>query len=114
MAWNQPGGNNRDPWGGGNKQDGPPDLDEVLKNLKNKFGGLFGGSGRGGARESDGGSSGNSQLSGKAIAVLAAIAFVVWIATGFYIVQQQERAVVTRFGAFSEVMDPGPGCAEIK
>lgn len=108
MAWNQPGGNNRDPWGGGNKQDGPPDLDEVLKNLKKKFGGLFGGSG-GGARESgDGsGSAGNSQLSGKAIAVLAAIAFVVWIATGFYIVQQQERAVVTRFGAFSVVTEPG-------
>ena len=45
MAWNEPGGNNRDPWGGG-KQDGPPDLDEVLRNLKEKFGGLFGGAGR--------------------------------------------------------------------
>lgn len=107
MAWNEPGGNNRDPWGGGNKQDGPPDLDEVLKNLKEKFGGLFGGSGRGGVKESSGGSGGNSQLSGKALAVLAVIAIAVWIATGFYIVQQQERAVVTRFGAFSEVTDPG-------
>ena len=107
MAWNEPGGNNRDPWGGGNKQDGPPDLDEVLKNLKQKFGGLFGGSGRGGGKESSGDSGGGSELSGKALAVLAVIAIAVWIATGFYIVQQQERAVVMRFGAFSEVTDPG-------
>ncbi len=107
MAWNEPGGNNRDPWGGGNKQDGPPDLDEVLKNLKQKFGGLFGGSGRGGGKESSGDSGGGSELSGKVLAVLAVIAVAVWIATGFYIVQQQERAVVTRFGAFSEVTDPG-------
>jgi len=107
MAWNEPGGNNRDPWGGGNKQDGPPDLDEVLKNLKEKFGGLFGGSGRGGGKESGGDSGGSSELSGKALAVLAVIAVAVWIATGFYIVQQQERSVVTRFGAFSAVMAPG-------
>ncbi len=107
MAWNEPGGNNRDPWGGGNKQDGPPDLDEVLKNLKQKFGGLFGGIGRGGGKESSGDSGGGSELSGKAVAVLAVIAVAVWIATGFYIVQQQERAVVMRFGAFSEVTDPG-------
>lgn len=106
MAWNEPGGNNRDPWGGGNKQDGPPDLDEVLKNLKDKFGGLFGGSGRGG-KESSSGSGGGGELSGKALAVIAVIAVAVWIATGFYIVQQQERAVVTRFGAFSEVTEPG-------
>jgi membrane protease subunit HflK len=107
MAWNEPGGNNRDPWGGGNKQDGPPDLDEVLKNLKEKFGGLFGGSGRGGNKESSGGSGGNREISGKAVAVIAVIVFAVWIATGFYIVQQQERAVVTRFGAFTEVTEPG-------
>lgn len=47
MAWNEPGGNKpRDPWGGGGDQ-GPPDLDEVLKNLRGKFSGLFGGKGGG-------------------------------------------------------------------
>ncbi|MEN8213799.1 MAG: FtsH protease activity modulator HflK [Pseudomonadota bacterium] len=107
MAWNEPGGNNRDPWGGGNKQDGPPDLDEVLKNLKEKFGGLFGGSGRGAGGDSGGRRSGNTELSGKVLAVIAVIAVVLWMATGFYIVQQQERAVVTRFGAFSVVTEPG-------
>ena len=39
MAWNQPGSNNRDPWGQGNGQNGPPDLDEVIRDLQKKFGG---------------------------------------------------------------------------
>ena len=48
MAWNESGGGNpggkRNPWGGGNKPDqGPPDLDEVFRNLRRRFGGLFGG-----------------------------------------------------------------------
>ncbi len=36
MAWNEPGGNNQDPWGGNRNNDGPPDLDEALKNLAAK------------------------------------------------------------------------------
>ena len=47
MPWNQPGSNNRDPWGQGNGQNGPPDLDEVIRDLQKKFGGLFGGGGSG-------------------------------------------------------------------
>ena len=57
MAWNEPGGGNnkpKDPWGGGDQ--GPPDLDEALKKLQDKLGGMFGG---GGARKS-GGSGGSS------------------------------------------------------
>ena len=49
MAWNEPGNDNRDPWNnkGG---DGPPDLDEVVRKLQDKVGGLFGGGrGNGGA-----------------------------------------------------------------
>ncbi len=44
MAWNEPtGGSNKpkDPWGGNNSNQGPPDLDEVLKNLQAKLQGLF-------------------------------------------------------------------------
>ena len=49
MAWNQPGGNGgRDPWGNRGDQQGPPDLDEVLKKLRTRLGRLFGGRGRGG------------------------------------------------------------------
>ena len=45
MPWNEPG-KDKDPWGQRNN-DGPPDLDELFKNLKDKFGGLLGGGGNG-------------------------------------------------------------------
>ena len=50
MAWNEPGGGDKDPWGNrGN--DGPPDLDEAIKKLQNQLAGIFGGGGSGGARK---------------------------------------------------------------
>ncbi len=52
MAWNEPGDKGRDPWGGGNKNDGPPDLDDALKQLNDRLRGLFGGgSGKAGKGE---------------------------------------------------------------
>ena len=49
MAWNEPGGSGKkDPWGGGNGDQGPPDLDEVVKKMQDKFGAIFGG-GKGGS-----------------------------------------------------------------
>ena len=47
MAWNEPGGGNKDPWGnnnrggGNNNNQGPPDLDEALKQLMDKLNGMF-------------------------------------------------------------------------
>ncbi|MGB2972940.1 MAG: protease modulator HflK N-terminal domain-containing protein, partial [Candidatus Competibacter sp.] len=41
MAWNEPGGGNRDPWSGGGRDQGPPDLDEVIRKLSDKFGALL-------------------------------------------------------------------------
>ena len=43
MAWNEPGGGNKDPWSGKGGDQGPPELDEVVKKLQEKLGGLFGG-----------------------------------------------------------------------
>ena len=43
MAWNEPGGGKRDPWNGKGGDQGPPDLDEVVKKLQDRMGGLFGG-----------------------------------------------------------------------
>ncbi len=53
MAWNEPGnnGNQRDPWGGGGDQ-GPPDLDELMRSINNKHNGLFGSSGGNGGSSS--------------------------------------------------------------
>ncbi len=108
MAWNQPGGGDRDPWGGGNRNDGPPDLDEVVKNLQKKLGGLFGKSrNNGGGGESSGGGF-PSGIGGKGIAALVVLAAAVWGASGFYIIQPAERGIVMRFGAFEAVTQPGP------
>ncbi len=97
MAWNEPGGGSRDPWGGGRGDQGPPDLDEVFRRLSRRLGGLFGGR-RGGVRV--GGSGGGSLL------VLAALA--VWLLSGIYIVGPAERGVVLRFGKYVETTLPGP------
>ena len=97
MAWNEPGGNgDKDPWGGnrGNRgNQGPPDLDEVFKNLQKKFGSLFGGKG---GRSSGGGS--GIAGGGFGISIVIAILLAFWMATGFYKVEEAERAVVLRFG----------------
>ena len=101
MAWNEPGGGNnkpKDPWSGGNQ--GPPDLDEALKKLQKKLGGLFGGGGSSGG----GGSAG---ISGAMLGVLAVGALLIWALMGFYQVDQQERGVVLRFGKYLETVQPG-------
>ena len=105
MSWNEPGGGNnkgpKDPWGGG--EQGPPDLDEALKKLQEKLGGLFGG----GGGSSSGGSGGGSVISGARLGVVAVVALVVWALMGFYQIDQQERAVVLRFGQYLETVQPG-------
>jgi membrane protease subunit HflK len=101
MAWNEPGGGNnkpKDPWGGGDQ--GPPDLDEALKKLQQRMGGVFGG-GRGGRGGSGGG------FSAGFIGLVAVGALVVWALLGFYQVDEQERAVVLRFGQYHSTATPG-------
>jgi len=117
MAWNEPGnkGNNDDPWGGGrgsgggrgNGDQGPPDLDEVIKNITNKINGLFGKKSGGG---SGGGSSGpqSGAVSGGLTAGLLVVIVIIWAAMGFYTIDESERGVVFRFGKLQEqVVTPG-------
>ena len=107
MAWNEPGGSNdNDPWGGRRKsQGGPPDLDEVVRKLQQKLGGLFGRGGRSGSGGGDAGSRGN--LPG--IIGLIAVIILVWIALdSVYIIQPAERGVVLRFGKYVDTLQPGP------
>ena len=107
MAWNEPGNNGRDPWGGGNRNNqGPPDLDEVVKKLQQGLGGLFGKSGGSGGG-SDSGDGPGFEFSGKIAGVLAVIALVAYGALGLYKVDEQERAVVLRFGQLLETKTPG-------
>jgi membrane protease subunit HflK len=104
MSWNEPGGGNkgpRDPWGGGNQ--GPPDLDEAFKKLQQQFASLFGG-GRGG---SSGKGPVRGGLSGGLISVVFGGALLVWGLMGFYQLDEQERAVVLRFGEYHATLTPG-------
>ncbi|WP_158965946.1 FtsH protease activity modulator HflK [Paraglaciecola sp. L3A3] len=99
MAWNEPGGNNNDPWKNkGGKNQGPPDLDEVFKNLMNKFGKFGGG---------DGNSSGGKGLGGIGAIVIIGILVAAWAVSGFYTIREAERGVVLRFGEFSHFVEPG-------
>ena len=100
MAWNEPGGGDKDPWGGRGDQ-GPPDLDEAFKKLQAQLAGIFGGGGGGG---SGSGSGFNMNMAGIALAVLA----IAYIGFGVYQVDQQERGVVFRFGKVQDdVVMPG-------
>jgi len=103
MAWNEPGGN-KDPWGNKKNQDGPPDLDEIVKNMQDKFKVILGGRKSGGA----GGSGGNSAGSAMFLPVILGIIFIVWLFSGIYIIAPAERGVVLTFGKYSTTTGPGP------
>ncbi|WP_273426502.1 FtsH protease activity modulator HflK [Marinobacter sp.] len=111
MAWNEPGGNrnDNDPWGtGGRRGDdqGPPDLDEALKKGLDKLNRMLGGKGKksGGSGGSTGGSAGGFG----AIIALASILVVGYVVfQSFYTVDEQERAVVLRFGEYNRTENPG-------
>ena len=83
MAWNEPGGG-KDPWGG-NRNDGPPDIDEALKKLAEKF--SFLGGGKGGSSKG-------------LLPVVIAVVAILWGLMGFYQVDEKEQAVVLRLGKY--------------
>ena len=100
MAWNEPGGSgSKDPWGDRKNEQGPPDLDEIIKKLQNKFSGLFGGGGAGRKRSTAG---------GFGLSFIAAVVLVIWALSGIYIVDEGRQGVVLQFGAFRDITNPGP------
>ena len=109
MAWNQPNGNgDRDPWGNRGRQQGPPDLDEILRKLQSRWGRVFGRRPLGGGR-SGGGGSGRGFGRGGAVGagVVAVVLVAAWWLAGVWIIQEPEKGVVLRFGAYHRTMDPG-------
>ncbi|BBH44041.1 FtsH protease activity modulator HflK [Pseudomonas sp. KU43P] len=112
MAWNEPGGNsnNQDPWGGrrgggggGGDKKGPPDLDEAFRKLQDSLNGMFGSGKKRGGGDRNVGKGGGYGLLGIGLAVLAAI----WLYSAVYVVDEQEQAVVLRFGKYYETVGPG-------
>ena len=101
MAWNEPGGSgDKDPWGGRGKDQGPPDLDEVVRNLQKKFGSIFGG-----GKSGTGGGGGKSGSLG--MGLIGIILVAVWGVSGFYTVEEGTRGVVLQFGQFNKTTMPG-------
>ena len=98
MAWNEPGGGNRDPWGGKGSGEGPPDLDEMARKLRDRMNSILGGGGK-----RAGGKKTPFNLGFIVAALIAA-----WALSGIYIVEPAERGVVLRLGKFSTITMPGP------
>jgi membrane protease subunit HflK len=93
-----------DPQWGNKNSGGPPDLEELMRKLNAKVAGLMGG--KGGSDKSAGGAPG--QGFGGGIGLIVLIAALIWVASGFYIVDASQRGVVLRFGKFVEATQPGP------
>jgi membrane protease subunit HflK len=97
-----------------NRNDGPPDLDELWRDFNKKLSGLFGGKGAGSRAEreerSSGGGGGfqpDAKSAGIGAALIAGVAALVWLGSGFFIVQEGQQAVVTTFGRYSHTADAG-------
>ena len=97
MPWNEPGSGNKDPWGSGNRNSGGqgPDLEEVIKNVRKRFGG-------GGSSGGRGGSGGFSPL----LLVLLA-AFFFWLFQSVYQVDEGYQSIELRFGKFEQIVGAG-------
>ena len=109
MAWNQPDGNgDRDPWGNRGRQQGPPDLDEILRKLQSQWGRVFGRRSAGGGRSGRGGSGWGFGRGGfLGVGLVAVVLAVAWWLAGIWIIQEPEQGVVLRFGEYNRTMDPG-------
>lgn len=116
MAWNEPGGGNKDPWSGKSGGDqGPPDLDEVVRKLQEKLGGLLGGNKPSGGGPTGSGPTGGGGfnlpgggLAARTVGIIIGVLVLIWLATGIYIVGPAERGVVLRLGKYLDTTDPGP------
>jgi membrane protease subunit HflK len=95
----------------GNRNDGPPDLDELWRDFNRRLSGLFGGRPRGPRPVDGGGSSGGQppdmKSAGIGAGLIAGVVALVWLGSGFFIVQEGHQAVVTQFGRFSHTVDAG-------
>jgi modulator of FtsH protease HflK len=100
MAWNEPDGEKRNPWN--RPAQAQNDLDDVLRNLQRRLSALFGRNGSGGL---GGGSNANNV--GKGLSSALFLIAAVWVGSGVYRVDAQERAVVLRFGKYLTTAGPG-------
>jgi len=110
MSMNDHGwGNKPDPGGNKGGNQGPPDLEELWRDVNRRLSALFG-------KKSGGGPGGggvpgppfNLRQFGGGVGLLLVLILVVWLASGFYIVDEGQRGVVLRFGSFTRITTSGP------
>jgi len=94
-----------------NGNQGPPDLDELWRDFNSKLGGLLGGKGgknggRGGS-DNGGGFNPSPKSTGIGIGLIAGVAALIWVGTGFFIVQEGQQAVITQFGKYHSTVGAG-------
>ena len=97
MSWNEPpnGNKNKDPWGGNGSNGGPPDLDEIVRRMQKGFGGIF----------NNKPTKGGKSIFPFSIGIVLLIAWLAFDMT--YLIDQQQRGVVLRFGAYVTTLNPG-------
>ncbi|TDJ45597.1 MAG: FtsH protease activity modulator HflK [Gammaproteobacteria bacterium] len=100
MSWNE-SGNGKNPWDRARGQDGPPDLDKIIRDWQKKLSALLGGGKKG--NHGDGGGENAAPLIGGVLVLV----LVGWGLTGLYQVDDAERGVVQRFGAYTQTTMPG-------
>ena len=99
FSWDNKGG--RGPWGQGARSSGQQaDIDDMIRNAQDRLGRMMGSGGGGGSHDSRG----NNR---KLWAVASVVAVALWLASGFYIVDQSEQGVVLRFGKYVQTTTPG-------
>ena len=81
-------------------QQGPPDLDELWRDFNRKLGGIFGGGNQGGFQP-------DMKSAGIGVGLVAAVAALIWLGTGFFIVQEGQQAVITQFGRYHSTVGAG-------
>ncbi len=106
MAWNEPGGDKRNPWN--RQQPRENDLDDVVRNFQKRLAAIFGrgggnGNGSGGGAKPPGFGFGFGFGGGGILVLLLAV----WLGSGFYMVDAQEKAVILRFGKYVQTTGPG-------
>jgi membrane protease subunit HflK len=108
-------GNERGPKRG--QKQGPPDLDEMWRDFNRKLGGLFGGLKNGGRGRPVGGNDGGNgsgggfqpdfKSAGIGVSLIAGVVLLIWLGTGFFIVQEGQQAVITQFGKYKSSVGAG-------
>ena len=111
MAWNEPGGSPKNPWG---RRAGRPGGDDAFKKFQRRLDTILKGGGPGSPSEGEGGGAGEGPQgpfgeTRQQVLIVAAVAVLFWVYQSFFTIDQAERGVVQRFGQFVAVRDPGLG-----